>query len=42
MWARGYFVASSGDVTDEVIDDYIKDQDLEERRKSDNFKIGQL
>ena len=42
LWARGYFVASSGNVTDEVIAEYIKNQDLEERRKNDNFEIGQL
>lgn len=42
LWARGYFVASSGNVTDEVIAEYIKNQDLEERRKSNNFEIGQL
>ena len=28
LWARGYFVASSGNVTDEVIREYIKNQDL--------------
>lgn len=42
LWAKGYFVASSGNVTDEVIAEYIKNQDLDERRKSDNFEIGQL
>ena len=42
LWARGYFVASSGNVTDEVIQEYIKNQDLEERKKSDNFEVGQL
>lgn len=42
LWARRYFVASSGNVTDEVIAEYIKNQDLEERRKNDNFEIGQL
>ncbi len=26
MWARGYFVASSGNVTDEVIAKYIEEQ----------------
>lgn len=31
MCARGYFVASSGNVTDEIIAEYIKNQDLEER-----------
>ena len=24
LWARGYFVASSGNVTDEIIQEYIK------------------
>ena len=42
LWARGYFVASSGNVTDEVIAQYIKDQDLEEKTKTDNFTITQL
>ena len=42
LWARGYFVASSGNVTDEVIAEYIKNQDLEERQKADNFDIGGL
>ncbi len=27
LWARGYFVASSGNVTDEVIMEYIRQQD---------------
>jgi len=27
LWARGYFVASSGNVTDEVIKEYIRLQD---------------
>jgi putative transposase len=29
IWARGYFVASSGNVTDEVIMKYIEEQNLE-------------
>jgi putative transposase len=29
LWARGYFVATSGNVTDDVIEKYIADQDLE-------------
>jgi putative transposase len=29
MWARGYFVASSGNVTDEVIIQYIEQQNIE-------------
>ncbi len=39
LWARGYFVASSGNVTDEVIAQYIRDQDLEEKTRTDNFTI---
>ena len=27
LWGRGYFVATSGNITDEVIMDYIKNQD---------------
>ena len=42
LWARGYFVASSGNVTDEVIAEYIKHQDIAENMKSDNFGIGEL
>ena len=42
LWARGYFVASSGNVTDEIIAQYIKDQDLEEKTRTDNFTITQL
>ena len=42
LWARGYFVASSGNVTDEIIAQYIKDQDFEEKTRTDNFTITQL
>ncbi len=41
LWARGYFVASSGSVTDEVIAEYIRNQDLE-AAKEDNFEISEL
>ena len=34
LWARGYFAVSTGNVTDEVIAEYIKNQDEVERRKS--------
>ena len=40
FWARVYFVANSGNVTDEIIKEYIKNQDLQERNNSDNFEIG--
>ena len=38
LWARGYFAASSGNVTDEVIAQYIESQSLE-REDDDTFKI---
>ncbi|MGE5557323.1 MAG: IS200/IS605 family transposase, partial [Bacillota bacterium] len=42
LWGRGYFVASSGNVTDEVIMEYIKAQgEAEEFNKNDNFEIEQ-
>lgn len=41
LWARGYFVASSGNVTDEIIAEYIRNQDLE-AAKEDNFEISEL
>ncbi len=37
LWARGYFVASSGNITDEMIKDYIENQDIE---KDDDFRIS--
>ncbi|MBP6952612.1 MAG: transposase [Alphaproteobacteria bacterium] len=41
LWARGYFAVSTGNVTDEIIAEYIKNQDEIERRKSsDNFQVG--
>jgi len=40
LWARGYFVASSGNVTDEAIMDYIRHQEgIEPGDGGDNFKI---
>ena len=39
MWARGYFVASSGNVTDEVIMKYIEDQSKEP--PDGDFKIDE-
>ncbi|NCP04428.1 MAG: IS200/IS605 family transposase [Deltaproteobacteria bacterium] len=36
FWARGYFCCSSGNVTDEVIKQYIEGQDL---TSDDNFKL---
>ena len=42
LWARGYFVATSGNITDEAILEYIQKQDMEEKMMSDNFTIGKL
>ena len=42
LWARGYFAASSGNVTDEVIAEYIKHQDIAENMKTDNFTVSEL
>jgi len=39
FWARGYFAVSSGNITDEMIIKYIKDQDGESF-DSDTLKIG--
>jgi putative transposase len=37
LWARGYFAASSGNVTDEVIIQYIENQEME--KEDGEFKI---
>ena len=42
LWARGYFAASTGNVTDEIIAEYIQHQDFEERQNADNFTISEL
>ncbi len=39
LWARGYFVASSGNVTDEVLTKYIDEQDVESQ--DDNFNVSE-
>lgn len=39
LWARGYFAASTGNVTDEVIKKYIEEQSKMERDKDDDFKV---
>ncbi len=38
LWARGYFVATTGTVTDEVIKEYIEKQDIQ--NPDDDFKIS--
>ena len=39
LWARGYFAASSGNVTDEVIAQYIEQQSIDERARDEDFTI---
>jgi putative transposase len=40
LWARGYFVASSGNVTDEVIMEYIRQQEgVEPQDGGDDFQV---
>ncbi len=42
LWAQGYFVASSGTVTDEVIMEYIRQQDgTEPKDGGADFKVTQ-
>ena len=38
IWARGYFASSSGNITDEVIIEYIEKQDIE--GEDEDFKIA--
>ena len=39
FWARGYIAASSGNVTDEVIQQYIESQGEQPSEPDDNFKV---
>jgi putative transposase len=38
LWARGYFAASTGNVTDEIIKQYIETQEMAD--DDDGFSIG--
>jgi putative transposase len=38
LWGRGYFVATSGNITDEVVIEYIRTQD--DAKYDDDFSIG--
>ena len=42
LWARGYFAASTGNVTDEIIKQYIESQGQEPPSEDENFKVGEL
>lgn len=39
LWARGYFAVSSGNVTDEIIAEYIGLQGKPKRDRDDDFTI---
>ena len=39
LWARGYFVASSGNITEEIIEEYIKNQGVEP--ENDDFEVSE-
>jgi putative transposase len=38
LWGRGYFVATSGNVTDEVILEYIEKQEVD--NKDEEFTVS--
>src|SRR3989338_2145422 len=39
LWARCYFAATSGAITDEMVMDYIKNQDEDAEKRGDDFTI---
>jgi putative transposase len=39
LWARGYFAASTGNVTEEIIAQYIQNQDITERAHDADFEV---
>ena len=42
LWARGYFVASTGNVTDDVIKQYIEMQGEKAPTEDEDFKVEEL
>jgi putative transposase len=42
LWARGYFAASSGNVTDEIIKQYIESQGEDLPSEDKDFRVGEL
>jgi putative transposase len=42
LWARGYFAASTGNVTDEIIKQHIESQGKQPPTEKDNFDVGEL
>ena len=39
FWSRGYFAATSGAITDEMIMTYIENQDDDSDKRGDNFTV---
>ncbi len=42
LWARGYFAASTGNVTDEIIKQYIESQGQEPSAEDQDFRVSDL
>ena len=42
LWARGYFAASTGNVTDEVVKQYIESQGKEPPSETEGFDVAEL
>ena len=40
LWARGYCAVTSGNITDEMIMQYIENQDKEQFMRDDDFRIS--
>lgn len=39
LWGRGYYAASSGNITDEMIMEYIENQDEDIKKRGDSFTV---
>ncbi len=42
FWARGYFAASSGAITDEMVMEYLANQDDDAEKRGDDFTVLDL
>lgn len=42
LWARGYFAATSGAITDETVISYIENQDDDAEKRGDDFTVLDL
>ena len=42
FWSRGYFVSTSGTITDEKIMAYIENQDEDADKRGDDFTISDI